>query len=401
MWTSIQLGAREHYAIPRALKRLGALRRLLTDAWLQPGSPLGLLNRNLRERFHPELAETPVSAWTTGLTAFELAARTRRVEGWDVTIARNEWFQNHVVRALKGQGRGQAAGTETLFSYSYTALEPFRVARERGWRTVLGQIDPGLTEERIVADLTARWPQYATSWQPAPTDYWANWREECSLADVILVNSDWSREALLSEGVPREKIAVVPLAYERGAGSGEQGARPRPPMSVFSQQRPLRVLFLGQAIVRKGIHDLVGAARMLQGEPIHVDVVGAHGGLPDDLPGNMTFHGPVARSQVARWYRQADLFVLPTYSDGFALTQLEAMSYGLPVIATPNCGAVVEPGRNGWIINAGAPEKLAGALCEAINRPDLLSEMSREATRRTDDFSLESLCNYLARLETA
>ena len=295
------------------------------------------------------------------------------------------------------------AEREVLFSYSYTAQEPFRLAKDRGWRTVLGQIDPGPAEERIVAVLTARWPQYARSpGVPAgPVDYWSNWREECSLADIIVVNSDWSREALLDERIPGEKIVVLPLAYEPGAGRSEQRATARPPISGFSRERPLRVLFLGQAIVRKGIHDLVNAARLLQGEPICFDVVGAHGAVPDDLPGNVTFHGPVARSKVAQWYRQADVFVLPTHSDGFALTQLEAMSYGVPVVATPHCGAVVQHGRNGWIVRPGNPEQLAGALCEAINSPARLAAMSREAVRRTADFSLEALCDGLARLGTA
>jgi glycosyltransferase involved in cell wall biosynthesis len=393
-WICCQLGAREHYAIPRALALRGELQCLLTDAWVRPGSLPGLCNRKLRERFHAELAGSAVRACTAGLAAFELAARARRLSGWSLVVARNRRFQSRVADWLSGlaQPSGSTA-RRVLFSYSYTALAPFRVAKERGWRTVLGQIDPGPAEERIVSELCGRWPQYAGAWQPAPAEYWSAWRQECELADVVMVNSDWSRDAMLAEGVPAEKIAVAPLAYDPPqAVETKRRVDPR----VFSPQRPLRVLFLGQANIRKGIHDLVSAAGRLRGEAVRFDVIGPHGPLPPLLPENVTFHGAVPRGSAGRWYQQADLFVLPTYSDGFALTQIEAMAHGLPVIATRRCGAVVQPGRNGWIIEAGNPEQLADVIGDAMGDPARLGEMSAAAVHRVADFSIERLADRLA-----
>jgi glycosyltransferase involved in cell wall biosynthesis len=369
---------------------------MLTDGWVRPGSPFGLLNRNLRERFHAELRGACVRAWTAGLVAFELGARARGFCGWPLTVARNRWFQSRVARYLASLPQGlDETGMPILFSYSYAALVPFRIAKERGWRTVLGQIDPGPPEERIVAELRGRYPQYAGAWQPAPAEYWAEWAEECRLANVILVNSDWSREALLAEGVAAEKIAVVPLAYDPPQ---EARSAPRVYPRAFSAERPLRVLFLGQANIRKGIHDLVSAAEGLRNEPVKFDVAGPHGPLPPSLPENLTFRGPVPRGEVGRWYRHADLFVLPTHSDGFALTQIEAMAYGLPVVATPRCGTVVEPGRSGWIVEPGNPGQLAEAIRAVISAPQGLAEMSAAAVKRVEDFSIERLGHRLARL---
>src|SRR5207244_9589794 len=106
-----------------------------------------------------------------------------------------------------------------LCSYSYTALEPFRYAKANSWKTLLVQIDPGPEEEKIVAQEAARVPQLATDWQPAPPEYWAFWREECKLADRIVVNSEWSREGLVRGGVPVEKISIIPFAYEPAVSS--------------------------------------------------------------------------------------------------------------------------------------------------------------------------------------
>ena len=67
-----------------------------------------------------------------------------------------------------------------------------------------------------MAEEAARVPQLAAGWQAAPPEYWTFWREECKLADRIVVNSEWSREGLVRGGVPAEKISIIPLAYEAG-----------------------------------------------------------------------------------------------------------------------------------------------------------------------------------------
>jgi glycosyltransferase involved in cell wall biosynthesis len=113
----------------------------------------------------------------------------------------------------------------------------------------------------------------------------------------------------------------------------------------------------------------------------------------------MTFHGPVNRLETDSFYRSADLFVLPTLSDGFALTQLEAMSHGLPVIATPNCGEVVSDGLDGLIVPACDPMALAEAMQLLIQSPEKLWMMSDATKDKVDQFSLERLGTNLASLE--
>jgi glycosyltransferase involved in cell wall biosynthesis len=102
----------------------------------------------------------------------------------------------------------------------------------------------------------------------------------------------------------------------------------------------------------------------------------------------MSFWARLTRDQTDDVYKQADIFVLPTISDGFAVTQVEAMSKGLPVITTPNCGEVVTSGKDGWIV----PPRDAKALAEAVLKLDqdreLLAEMSHNAFLRSTQFLL-------------
>src|SRR4051794_3187873 len=92
-WICCQIGGREHYAVPRALHRHGALGQMITDAWLRPGNPLGLLSTGLKARFHAELAWAEVYGPAIRSIAFELRARRLAQSGWPLVMARNRWFQ--------------------------------------------------------------------------------------------------------------------------------------------------------------------------------------------------------------------------------------------------------------------------------------------------------------------
>ena len=407
-WLCCQLGAREHYAIPRALFRMELLGCLLTDAWFSPSSLLAKIcghGSNLAERFHQELGKARVKAFNSSSILFETLARGRRLQMWPSVLARNDWFQHKVVGALKSDVRLHTSDTPILLSYSYTALEPFRYAKAMGWRTVLVQIDPGPEEEKIVAREAARVPEMAGDWHPAPAEYWTRWYEECDSADRIVANSEWSREGLLRGGVPDEKISVVPLAYEntdvrrQTSDAAEVGKYP----TRFTFERPLRVLFLGLVNLRKGVARLLEAARILCDEPVEFWMVG-----PVEIakakalakPSRVKWFGPATRKQARQFYRTADILILPTLSDGFAITQLEAQAAGLPIIVSKFCGKVVEDGTNGIILDEPCAKSIATTIRECIADPGRLEKLA-SASHLRDGFTIQALADHLQELDGA
>ena len=114
-----------------------------------------------------------------------------------------------------------------------------------------------------------------------------------------------------------------------------------------------------------------------------------------ESPANVEFLGPVSRMRTRELYLQGDFFVLPTMSDGFAMTQLEAMAHGLPVIATPNCGEVVTDGVDGLLVAAGDAHALATAIVRLHDDRDLLAEMSVRALEKSKLFSLDRVAELL------
>ncbi len=386
-WICCQLGAREHYAIPRALLRRRALEHLLTDAWISPLSFVAKVcgrTSKFGDRFYDELRDARVTAFNSSLVLFETLARARGLRGWAKIIPRNDWFQRKVVSYLRSQ-LSTLNYQPVLLSYSYTALEPFRYAKANGWKTVLVQIDPGPEEEKIVAEEVARVPTLGRGWQPAPAEYWASWREECKLADGIVVNSEWSRKGLMREGIRSEKLLVIPLVYEP-AEVGDQNSdvtQVRSYPARFTNSRPLRVLFLGLINLRKGIARLLEAARILRDEPVEFWMVGpveiANAGTIGDT-GRVKWFGPVTRKQSADFYKSADVFILPTLSDGFAITQLEAQAHGLPLIVSRSCGEVVQHNVNGLLLDDPSAEAIESAIRFCLQNPNELARFSRRST---------------------
>jgi len=292
-----------------------------------------------------------------------------------------------------------------FFAYDTGALETLKWCREQGIKCILNQMDPNRVEVELVRSEEKQWPGWALEAIKVPEEYFARREQEWSLADRIVVNSEFSRKALLRQGVPPAKLAVVPLCFETKVGNSEAENRNQLRLSAlkFSPSSPLKVLFLGQVILRKGIQYLLTAARQLERENIHFDVVGPIGISREAMataPGNVTFHGRTGRDQAAAWYRQSHLFVLPTLSDGFAITQLEAMACGLPVISTACCGEVVSDGVDGFVI----PARDAGALARTFQRylaqPELVSSHSAAALLKAGQFTLDRLAANLMRLET-
>jgi glycosyltransferase involved in cell wall biosynthesis len=377
--------------VPRALERAGVLSELITDLWCPPRSGFSFWKDALSDRFHPELMNASVRSANTSLLVFELASRAQKLQGWNLTLGRNSWFQNHAVSQL---ARMKTNHRQTkVFTYSYAAADTLKFAKERSWETVLGQIDPGPAEERIVERLHEETGQ-SSLWEPAPKQYWDDWYFECDLADRIVVNSKWSRQALIEEGIPNEKITVIPLAFEPDADAiSFQRSYPE----AFTTQRPMRVLFLGQINLRKGVHILLEVVQLLKGAPIEFAFVGpVQMAVPKAIQAepNLKWIGPVARRETGQQYRSADLFIFPTFSDGFGLTQLEAQSWKLPIVTTTHCGEVVQDGINGVLLSKICGETIAKTLLDLSRDPQRLQTMS-EACSLNEQFKLDSLANAL------
>lgn len=150
---------------------------------------------------------------------------------------------------------------------------------------------------------------------------------------------------------------------------------------------PVRLLFVGRLIRTKGARDAIQALSLLPDLPVQFDIVGdgfdrtecesmvARLGLGDKV----RFHGYVERRLVDDFYRQADIFLFPSYREPGGNVVFEAMGFGLPLIVSDNGGpgAVVDD-ASGIRLHPTAPEQYAQDIAGAIEA--LVRDSARRLT---------------------
>ena len=155
------------------------------------------------------------------------------------------------------------------------------------------------------------------------------------------------------------------------------------PASVPSRRHdgPCRFLLLARMDEWKGVDDLLEACHRLHGEGVAVELVlaGPAGTAGDaaildrrihtlGLDSAVRYVGPVFGDDKVNLLRWADVYVQPSHNEGMPISLLEALSYGLPVVAT-RVGAVPEvltDQREGLLVPAHRPDRLARAMGELI-----------------------------------
>jgi glycosyltransferase involved in cell wall biosynthesis len=399
-WIISQIGARQHYGVPRGFEYLGGLKKLYTDVWCAKGHSLlrklGRLGRAFAGRHHSHIPNSKIVSFNAGSFYNEFKAKRCKTTDplFHQFIKTGSWFASKV-RDDIAKNSVLDPDKDCFFGFNTACLETQQYLKDIGVINIVDQIDPGKFEEDLVHEESIKWPGWQKLEGRIPDEYFKRLAQEWDLADLILVNSQWSKNALIHQGVPDPKIIIVPLAYE----PTEIHVLPKNP-----HDGPLCVLWLGQVNLRKGIQYLIQAAKLLIHENIQFIVAGHVDLTPlamETVPPNMEFVGRVTRDLTAKFYRQADVFVLPTLSDGFAITQIEAMGFGLPVVTTPNCGVVVDHNVDGLIVPAADAQSLADALLRLEKDRKHIKNMSLNALLKSTQFRLPAQAEGIERAVVA
>jgi glycosyltransferase involved in cell wall biosynthesis len=208
--------------------------------------------------------------------------------------------------------------------------------------------------------------------------------------DGFIFNSITTKRAVESL-VGRDKPAVLahPPTDRFGEPPSEDWVKAR------AHRHPLRVLFLGNLMKRKGLHILLDAIKAVS-PGLELDIVGSPAAEPA-YAGKMrrdagsfgathriTFHSSLDDGPLAKLLEQAHLLVVPSSYEGYGIVYLEGMGFGLPAIGTTGGAAweVIEHGRTGYLIAPGDSAALTGHL-ELLKRDrELLTRLSLNARRR-------------------
>ncbi|SDR21641.1 glycosyltransferase family 4 protein [Pseudovibrio sp. Tun.PSC04-5.I4] len=185
-------------------------------------------------------------------------------------------------------------------------------------------------------------------------------------------------------GVPSQNISVVLPGTDR------------PDLSCLQRKNtssePVKLLCVGSLVPRKGQLHLVEAMSKLQDLEWQLDLIGSTSFAPDyavqvrkriahyGLSDRINLRGGIPKAELTGFYERADVFVLPTYYEGYGMAFAEAMSFGLPVIASGD-GAVSStvPSSAGIHFKVGDESELKDALHLLLTDSTRRQELSKGA----------------------
>lgn len=256
------------------------------------------------------------------------------------------------------------------------ALATFRAARRAGIKTVLNHATGPVRDwVEIMRPEYERAGLKLEDYCPYDRAYFAREDEEYALADVHCAASTVARDQLAARGIPRDRIWLV--AY-----GADTGARVFVPPNEAPASSEFRILFAGQAGLRKGIKTLLDALTSLRRADWRVDFVGAK---LDELQADLEayrgatplhFRGSVSQSDLAGWMQRSSVLVLPSLEEGFGLVVPQALNCGTPCIVSDRVGGkdLIRHRENGSIFPARNVEALAAELAWWAEHPARVAE---------------------------
>jgi glycosyltransferase involved in cell wall biosynthesis len=193
---------------------------------------------------------------------------------------------------------------------------------------------------------------------------------------VIVLSAGQARFVAERYRVRRERVVIVPNGFSADFARGAERSR--------QEGAPLRLLFVGRLSPQKNIPRLIEALHRME-QPAELVIVGDGPELPVITRlvaklglRNVRLTGQKERSELSAWYHWADVFVLSSHKEGMPLAALEAMSSGLPLVATDAPGLRELCARAGMLVPPD-PAALAQALDSLAIDPAARNRLARQS----------------------
>jgi starch synthase len=276
-------------------------------------------------------------------------------------------------------------GIRGLYAYEDGALTSFRAARQQGIKTIyelpIGYWRPCRAVMEEEASLQPEWAGTVQG-KCDSNEKLERKDEELSLASDIIVASGFARDTLRGAGPLHAQVSVLPYGAPVSRISGTE---------TTTRKGKLRVLFVGALSQRKGLSYLMQAVTQL-GSEIELTLIGRKVSECRPLDAALRAHRwipSISHDALLKEMSRHDVMVFPSLFEGFGLVILEAMSQGVPVIATPNTAApdFISNGEDGFIVPIRDADAISEKLEMLARDRDLLAAMSHAAIRKAAQHS--------------
>lgn len=349
-----------------------------------PGPLAERLHQEFRRFQHsgldPALVRTGgLAEWAERIAARAGLARTAaRIDRWG-----NQRFVAQIAREIRSDRRF------ALWGYNGSALSSFALAKQYGRTCILDRTNGDFAAyNAMMAQIEESYGEWFLDTQRAvPELTIADDRREYQLADRILVGSEFAARTI-RDSVPdpaiHAKLRVLNYCYDEALFAS------LPPPQATRRDRPVRFLFMGLVIPRKGIHHLLEAIARIPGSAAELTIVG-NLQIPSEVfaryADRVTYRPTVARADVPAIMAAHDVLVLPSYFEGAGIVLYEALAAGCALIQSDRCAMAVTP-ETGLLLDQLDSDALYAAMMAAIEDRDRLDAWRGAAQAEARHYSL-------------
>ncbi|WP_309623833.1 glycosyltransferase family 4 protein [Novosphingobium sp.] len=399
-------GTQHSWQTALALQQLQRLEWYATSIFYQPGrfpytlekvlpGPLAArLHREFRRFRHdgidPALVRTGgISEWLERIAMRSGARRlAQRIDAWG-----NRRFVGHLASDVASDR------PFALWGYNASSLSTFQLGKAHGRTCILDRTNGDFAVYNAMMDELAashgHW--FVPTERRVPQATIDTDRQEYALADRILVGSNFARATLIEamqEPAIAAKTQVLNYCYDEALFA--QLPAPQP----VDRSKPVKFLFLGLVIPRKGIHLLLEAISRIPPSAAELTIIGDLQ-IPRALfaryAHRFSYHPTVARADVPAIMAAHDVFVLPSYFEGAGITLYEALAAGCALIQSDRCAEAVSP-ETGIMLDRLDADALHSAMMTAIEDRDRLDAWRAAAQARARHFSFARYRDSIAAL---
>lgn len=330
-----------------------------------------------------------------GTSCYPLHYLLRLMQRWPRPVGGNHFYLQ-LCRAFDYWVRPQfSRDTDILTILSGVGLRSFRAAREVGVVTVVecGSTHTDFQHEIVLAEFRRNGINRALF----PKSYRDRVRREFEEADYIQIPTRFVGRTFVEHGISEAKLLYSPYGVDQEKFKAKEAIR---------VEEPFRAICSSGINLRKGARVLMEAWSKLSWTDAELHWIGkptadtAH--LFRHKPRTVIVHEWMGHEDLAALYQRCDVFVLPSFEEGFARVMLEAAACGLPLIVTRNTGAEdfcspEEP--EGWLIPVNDVDALCDSLRSAKSDRDRTFSLGQRAAQKARAFTWDAygeqvLANY-------
>lgn len=385
-----QLGARHRYEIAKMLNKHHLLHAFYTDS--SSISVLGKLS-SLLKNFHPSI-EKLANRKLDQIPSIKVKSTDKLFFSnlFEKKMSfKQQNLQNHKIFSKKAIRWG-VDGADALYHMYIENLDLVRYAKSKKLKIITDVYISPITEDIMLKEHENFPFLDNVNYSAEDIETYKNKIDEViELSDVLLCPSNWVAQGVLEINPNvKGKIKVVPY----GSSISFKGVENNPIIGRF--------LFVGYDVSRKGLVYLAKAATLLKQVNAKVDIriagLKREGDLTHPIFKDLNFLGKLDFENLKEEYSIADCFILPSFSEGLAGVLVEAMSAGLPIIATLNSGVDFVHEQNGLVIKPGNVKDIVIACNRILNNRGLRANLARNAAEMSSYYTLESWENRLVKV---